>query len=97
MYIITNISKISGKINMIKKHLKVNMASGATLGPIGIIPLELNIDDQNFLHNFVVCTKLKYHLVLGLNFTQRYRTGLDWDMYGKLFLRSEGKIITTSM
>ena len=29
------------------------------LGLTGIAPLELNIDDQNFACNFVVCTKLK--------------------------------------
>ena len=70
---------------MIKKPLKVNTASGTTLGPIQIAPLELNTDDQNFVHNFVVCTKLKQHLILGLDFAQRYRIGMDWDMYGKLF------------
>ena len=32
---------------MIKKPLKVNTASGSTLGPIGIACLELKIDDQN--------------------------------------------------
>ena len=41
---------------MIKKLLKVNTVSGATLGPIGIFPLELSIDDQNFVHNFIACT-----------------------------------------
>ena len=33
---------------MIKKPLKRNTASGATLRPIGIALLELNIDDQNW-------------------------------------------------
>ena len=82
---------------MIKKTLKVNTRSGATLGPIGISPLELNIDDQIFAHNFVVCIKLKQHLILGLDFAQRYRIGIDWDMYRKLFLSCEGKKIATSM
>ena len=49
---------------MIKKPLKVNIASGTTLGPVGIAPLELNIDEQNFVHDFIVCTKLKHHLIL---------------------------------
>ena len=51
--------KISDKVNMIKKPLKVNTASGGMLGPIGIAPLELNIDDQNVVHNFIMCMKLK--------------------------------------
>ena len=65
----------------------MNTVSGATLGPIGIAPLDLNIDDQNLVYNFVVCTKLRQHLILVLDFAQRYRTGLDWDMCGKLFLK----------
>ena len=32
-------------------------------------------------------------LILGLDFTQRYRIGIDWDMYGKLFLRYENSYI----
>ena len=48
---------------MIKKPLKVNTVTGATLGPIGIVQLELNIHDENFLHNFIVCTKLKQNLI----------------------------------
>ena len=84
--------KIADKINMIRKQLKVNTVSGATLGPIGIAPLELNIDDQSFMHNFNVCaSKLKQHLILGLDFAQRYRIGIDWDMTRKLFLRCEVK------
>ena len=89
--------KILDKFNMIRKSLKVNTKSRATLGPIGIAPLELNTDDQNFLHNFIVCTKLKQHPILGLDFTQRYRIGIDWNIYGKLFLRHEGKKTATSM
>ena len=70
---------------MIKKPLKVNTASRAILGPIGIAPLGLNINDQNFVHNFIVCTKSKDHLISGLDFTQRYSLGKDWGMYGKSF------------
>ena len=33
---------------------------------------------------------------MGLDFTQRYRIGIDWDRYGKLFLRYKGKKIATS-
>ena len=37
-------NKIEDKINMIRKPLKINTVSGATLGPVGIAPLDLNID-----------------------------------------------------
>ena len=76
-------------MSMIKTSLKVDTASRATLGPIGIAPLELSIDYQNFAHIFIVCTKLKQHLILGLDIAQRYRIGTDWDMYGILFLRNK--------
>ena len=51
--------KISDIVNMFKTPLAVNTASGATLGPTGIAPLELSIDDQIFAHYFIVFTKLK--------------------------------------
>ena len=44
---------------MIKNPLKMNITSRAALGTIGAASLELNNDDQNFAHNFVVSTKLK--------------------------------------
>ena len=71
--------------------------SGATLGPIGKAPSDLNIEEQNFTHNFIVCTKLKQHLTLGCDFTQRCKIGIDWDINGKLFLRHEGKKIASSL
>ena len=74
-----------GQIKMIKKPLKVNTAGGATLGPIGIALIEVSIDDHNFVHNFIVCTQLKKHLILGLDFTQRYRIGIDWDIMQIVF------------
>ena len=75
----------------------MNTASITTLGLIRITPLELNIDYQMFVHNFIICTKLKQSLILGLDFAQRYRMGIDRDMYGPLYLRCEGKEKATSM
>ena len=77
MYLQKIFKKIKDTINVIRKPLKVNTLSGATLAPIGTALLDSNTDDQNFMHNFVVCTKLKQHLILGLDFSQRYRTGID--------------------
>ena len=97
MHITTIMYKKSDKVSMIQKFLKVNTASGTVLGPIGIAHLELNIDDHIFVHNFIICTKLKQPLFLGLTFAQRYGIEIDWEMYGTLFLRCECKKITTSM
>ena len=30
-----------------------------------------------------MCTNLK-HLILGIDFAQRYKVGIDWDINGKL-------------
>ena len=57
---------ILDKINIIKKPLKVNTASGTTLEQIGITPLELKWN-QNVVDNFIVFTKLKEHIILGLD------------------------------
>ena len=34
---------------------------------------------------------------MGLDFAQRYKTGIDWDAYGTLFLRYKGKKTATAM
>ena len=77
--------------------MKLNTTSGTTLGPIGKAFLDLNIDEQNFTHNFIVCTKLKQKSILGLSFAQRYKIGIDLDINEKLFLRHEGQKIATSL
>ena len=71
--------KISDIGDMTQKPLKINTASGTFLGPMGIAPLELNIDNHIFVHNFTIYTKLKEPLIWGLDFAQRYRIGVDTD------------------
>ena len=73
------------------------MASGTTLGPIGIVPLILDINDLTFVHNFIICKKLKQPLTVGLDFAQRPKISIDLDSYGTLFLRYEGNRIATAM
>ena len=56
--------------------LQVNTARGTTSDPIGIFPLLLDINDHTFIHNFIICKKLKQPLIIGLDFTQCYKIGL---------------------
>ena len=63
---------------------------------MGIAPLDLNIE-QKFTHNFIVCTKLKQHFILGSDLAQRYKISIDWDINAKLFLGCKGKKIATSL
>ena len=94
---ITSIIHENFRVDMTQKSIKLNTASGTTLGPIGTDPLEFNIDNHIFVHNFIVCTKLKQPLILGLHFAQRYRKNIDLDVYGALLLQHDGKKITTPM
>ena len=55
-------TKISDKIDIMWKTLRVNTASGTTSDPIGIVSLTMNIEEHSFKHNFVICTKLKQPL-----------------------------------
>ena len=59
--------KISDKVNMTQKPLRVNTVSATSLGMIGIVPLILDIDNHSFVHNFIICIKLKQSLVIGLD------------------------------
>ena len=89
--------KISDKVDMTRMSLQINTASRTTLGPIGIVPLILNINDYIFIHNLIIHKKLRQQFIIGLNFAQRYKIGVDWDAYGTLFLRYKGKKIATVM
>ena len=51
--------KISDKVDMMQKSLRVNTVSGMTLGPIGIVPLILDINNHTFVHRFIICMKSK--------------------------------------
>ena len=77
--------------------LQVNTASGTTLDPIGIIPLILDINEHMFMHNFIICKKLKQSLIIGLDVAQCHKIRVDWDAYGTLVLRHEGKKIVTTI
>ena len=56
------------------------------LGPIAIVQLTMNIEEHILKHNFIICTRLKQPLIIGLDFAQRYKLGVDWDSPGTLCL-----------
>ena len=78
--------KTSDKVDIIRKTLRVNTTSGTTLSTMDIDHLTMNIEEHNFKHNFLICTKLKQSLIIGLDFVQRYKLGVDWDTSGMLYL-----------
>ena len=48
-----------------------------TLGQIGITHWIMNIEEHSFKHNFVICAILNQPLIIGLDFAQRYKLGVD--------------------
>ena len=75
----------------------VNQASGGSIGAIGMIDIICNIKNKMFKHKFIVCSTLKTSMILGLDFAQTYRIGIDWDDNMDPYLRSEGKYLVSAM
>ena len=46
----------------------------------------MNVEEQSFRDNFIICIKVKQPLIKGLDFAQRYKLGVDWDTSGTLYL-----------
>ena len=75
----------------------VKQASGGSIGAIGTIDIICKIRNRTFKHKFIVCTALKAQMILGLDFAQMYRIGIDWDRNMEPYLRSEGRFLTSAM
>ena len=75
----------------------MNQASGGSIGAVGTIDITCKIRNRTFKHKFIVCTALKAQMILGLDFAQTYRIGIDWDNNMEPYLRSEGKFLTSAM
>ena len=57
----------------------------------------MNIEEHSFRHNVIICTKLKEPLMIGLDFAQRYRLGVDRDTSGTLYIQLNGWKIATKI
>ena len=75
----------------------VNQASGGSIGAIGTIEIICKIKNRLFNHRFIVCSALKAQMILGLDFVQTYRIGIDWDDNMEPYLQSEGRYLTSAM
>ena len=75
----------------------VKQASGGSIGAVGTIDIICKIRNRTFKHKFIVCTALKAQMILGLDFAQTYRIGIDWNSNMEPYLRSEGKFLTSAM
>ena len=72
---------------MVEMQLQVGQADGMSLHPIGIVTVRLEINDKQFEHPFIVFQNLQLPLLFGMDFTQNYIIGIDWDCNGASYLR----------
>ena len=80
-------NQISDKVQMVEMQLSVGKANGMILCPIGIVMVNLEINDKQFEHTFTLCQNLQQPLLFGMDFTQNYRIGIDWDHNSVFYLR----------
>ena len=75
---------MSDKVQMVEMQLQVEQADGMSLHPIGIVMVNLEINDR---HTFIMCQNLQQPLLFDMDFAQNYRIGIDWDHNSVSYLR----------
>ena len=83
-------SQISDKAQIVEMQLLVGQADGMSLCPKGIVKVTLAINDKQFEHTFIMCQNLKQPLLLGMDFAQNYRIGIDWNHNSVSYLKQRG-------
>ena len=61
------------------------------LHPIGIVMVNLEINNKQFEHTFIVCQNLQQPLLFGMDSPRNYRIGIDRDHDGVSYLRHQGR------
>ena len=79
------------------KMKTVKQASGSSIGAIGTLDIKFRIHEKPFFQRVIVCASLKTEMILGLDFAQTYRIGIDWDETMAPYLRTAGKFLVKAM
>ena len=69
----------------------VTVAEGGNLGAIGITTCEISLGTETIKQDFIVCTYLKWNLILGIDFTCLNCAGIEWTKEGTRILTIRGK------
>ena len=77
--------------------LLVTSASGSILCPMGILQCLFELGGHSFEFSFIVCRNLTRPIILGLDFMQKYQTGLSWLDTRKGLLTLEDKVLVESV
>ena len=88
--------QISKKLAMIENHSKVGQADGTNLAPKGLVQLLMEINNNQFEYMFIVCQNLQQPLLFGMDFSQCYKIGNDWDHTGASYLWYKGRKLTSA-
>ena len=66
--------------------LIVQNASGKSMQCFGMYEATINLGKRNFTHTFIVCEEHTNAIILGLDFSSRFRIGSDWTQKGTMYL-----------
>ena len=69
-----------------KVKAKASLKDRSNLGPSGIVICSVMLGAHEIYHKFIVCENLLCLSVLGLDFPQNVRIGIDWNNQGQLYL-----------
>ena len=89
----------TGQLHAMKQcYATVNQADGKTsLGPLGVIVLPITIGKSTYNHEFIVCKYLKTSVIVGLDFSSKFRIGIDWSLSGEAYLQQAGQFLVSCL
>ena len=90
------------KINSVQKihplcHLTVRSASGNSLGPEGLVTHTIQLGNQHFVFEFIVCKHLTRPLILGRDFLMKNKMAVRYSEMGKCVLDYKQKELIAQM
>ena len=78
--------------------IAVASAGGDCLDPVGLIYLKVQIGERKFNHVFIVCKRLMIPVIVGWDFSERYKVSMIWEKDNSCCLRIKGeKLVEAQM
>ena len=74
---------------------RVRGATGTSLKPLGSVNVPVQITDKHFEQSFIVCEALQRPIILGLDFLQTYKIGINWTRVGNPLLTINEVVVMT--
>ena len=68
-------------------------ANGTSLGAIGKINCEIEIEKKRFKQTFLVCENLTRSLILGVDFAKQHAAGVHWTKHNSFVLTIDGETV----